>query len=366
MITEENTHEQLTLPAKYYTSQEYFREELEQFFVDKWICVGREDQVARPGDYFLVDLAGESVIVTRDDKGQIGAFFNVCRHRGTRLCDKESGTFTGRIACPYHAWTYALDGRLVGAPHMSDATNFSPSRYSLHRVASTSWDGYLFLNLSGKAGALSEQLGAMKEKFRDWKSEDLRMGKRVLYSIKANWKLIVQNYSECLHCPVIHPTLKKLSHYMSGDNEPHTSQYLGGSMALNEGVTTMSVTGASPRPALPGLDAKQKRHVYYYWVMPNLLLSLHPDYVMAHTLWPKQADLTEVVCEWLFHKDEVTKPAFSADDVVGFWDEVNKEDWRVSELSQLGISSRAYTPGPYSKREGLLYGLDSILTGREI
>ena len=193
---------------------------------------------------------------------------------------------------------------------------------------------------------------------------DLKFHKRIVYDVKANWKLIIQNYSECLHCPVIHPALQRLSHYMTGDNDPATPTWLGGRMELRPDVGTMSRDGRLRRAPLPGLDTDRRRHVYYYALLPNLLLSLHPDYVMTHLLWPKACDRTEVWCDWHFHPREFEDPAFDPADAIDFWDETNREDWRVSELSQLGIASRAYTPGPYSSREGLLWDLDRIVEAR--
>lgn len=355
---------EMTLPAKYYTDPQYFLEERERFFGKNWVCVGHADQIPNPGDFFLREVAGDSLIVTRDTAGKINAFFNVCRHRGTRLCEKDQGCFEGRIQCPYHAWTYNLEGKLVGAPHFSEVPGFETKDYPLNAAKCELWEGMIFVHFSPNAPALSSQLGDLTMKFRPWRCEDLRLGKRIEYEVHGNWKLIIQNYSECLHCPVIHPGLKKLSHYMTGENEAANSRYLGGHMTLNEGVETMSVTGKSDWAPLPDLSEAERRRVYYYWISPNLLLSAHPDYVMTHTLWPIRENLTRVICEWHFHKSEVSKTGFSPEGAVRFWDEVNREDWHVSELSQLGIASRAYTPGPYSLREGLLHGLDQILVGR--
>lgn len=354
-----------TLPAQYYTDETLYRRELEHFYFSQWVCVGRADQIPTAGNYFLRDVAGESLIVVRDEAGKVNAFYNVCRHRGTRLCEKESGSFKGRIQCPYHAWNYGFNGALVGAPHMNEVAGFSASDFPLHAVKTEVWDGHVFVNLSTEAvKPLHETLGALVDKFAPWKMQDLRLGKRVVYDIKANWKLVVQNYSECLHCPMIHPALAKLSHYMSGDNEEVNladPRYLGGRMDLNAGVKTMTMSGQSNRETLPGLNEFELTHVYYYWVNPNLLLSLHPDYMMTHTIWPKGVNRTEVICEFHFHKDAVTKPDFSPEDAFEFWDLTNRQDWHVSELSQLGISSRGYQPGPYSNRETLLHGLDGIV-----
>jgi len=183
--------------------------------------------------------------------------------------------------------------------------------------------------------------------------------------VKANWKLIVLNYNECLHCPVLHPLLSKITDYMSGDNDPPHPGYIGGSMEFRGAAETMSVDGQRRRDPLPGLAGEQCKQVLYYAIYPNLFLSLHPDYVMVHRLWPLSVDRTKVVTEWLFHPREMAKPGFQADDVIEFWDTTNKEDWGISELSQRGISSRAYVPGPYSPREGLPQAFDRMVLDRE-
>lgn len=353
----------LTLPARYYQDPAHFKKEIESFFYEKWACVGREEQISKPGDYFLVDHAGESLIVTKDESGTPRAFFNVCRHRGTRLCEKSEGSFKSRISCPYHAWSFALDGSLKAAPQMDESPGFCRDDYPLHKAHIATWDGHLWVSLAKAPVPLETQLAGVWKKFSSWKMQDLVLGKRIHYDIHANWKLIIQNYSECLHCPVIHPTLKKLSHWLSGDNEPASREYLGGCMTLNENVESMTVTGKTKRAILPGLNDHERRHVYYYWLPPNLLLSLHPDYMMTHTLWPKSEKLTKVICEFHFHPSETAKTDFDPNDAAEFWDQVNREDWHVSELSQLGIASRAYTPGPYSHREGLLHALDRYVTG---
>ena len=140
--------------------------------------------------------------------------------------------------------------------------------------------------------------------------EDLRLGRRIVYDVKANWKLIIQNYNECLHCPNLHPALNKLSHYLSGENEPLHATYMGGRMDLRPGVETLSMDGTCPRALLPGLSADDRRRVYYYAIFPNMLLSLHPDYMMVHTLWPIAPDRTINVCEWHFQPAELARPDF--------------------------------------------------------
>jgi Rieske 2Fe-2S family protein len=343
----------MTLPGKYYTDPEIFRAEMERFYFNRWIYAGRAERIPRPGSYFLCDVAGESVVVTQE-----GAFYNVCRHRGTRMCTEPEGIFDGRIRCPYHGWTYALDGSLISAPNMGEA-GFSRFDYPLHPVASHIWEGHVFLNLGAASDAPD-----LPDKFAAWRMGELRLHERIVYEVKANWKLIILNYNECLHCPVLHPLLNRLTDYLGADNQEPTPNYVGGSMGFRDGAETMSIDGVRRREYLPGLNAAQRSMVCYYAIYPNLLLSLHPDYMMTHTLWPRSVDRTEVVCEWHFHPSEMAKPGFQAGDAIEFWDQTNREDWRISELSQLGISSRAYTPGPYSKREELLHAFDRIVTNK--
>ena len=349
-----------TLPARYYTDPGLFQKEIERFFAGRWFCAGRADAIPNPGDYFLREIAGESLILTRDAEGGIRAFYNVCRHRGTRLCSAAAGTFEGRIQCPYHGWTYGLDGRLLGAPHM-EGVPFSAKDYPLRAVHTGLWDGHVFLHLGQKPKPLARQLADLPEKFAAWRMEELRLDRRIVYDVKANWKLIILNYNECLHCPLVHPGLHRLTDYLGADNEPARPTYIGGAMGFSGDAETMSTDGRLRRAYLPGLNKFQQRRVYYYAIYPNLLLALHPDYMLIHTLWPKAVDRTEIVCEWYFHPVELARRDFDGKDAVEFWDRTNREDWHIVEQSQLGIQSRAYAPGPYSRREELLAGFDRIV-----
>jgi Rieske 2Fe-2S family protein len=368
-----------TLPRRFYADPAFYRTELERFYVARWICAGRADQIPNAGDYFVRTLADDSVIVTRDGAGEIQALFNVCRHRGTRICERAEGHFVDRIQCPYHAWTYDLSGRLLAAPHMPPG--FCRDDYPLHRAGCEVWDGLIWIllgreglegqegqerreRLEGRErqeGTLRDQLGDLPARFANWRMGDLRLGRRIVYDVKANWKLIVLNFNECLHCPTLHPALNRLHHYLGADNVQPTACYCGGAMGFKDGVETMSMDGRRRRDYLPGLDASQRQSVVYYSIYPNLLLSLHPDYVMTHTLWPRAHDRTEIVCEWHFHPSEMAKPDFHADDAIEFWDLTNREDWWIAEQSQAGITSRVYQPGPYSEREELLWAFDDIV-----
>ncbi len=365
-----------TLPRSFYADAAFYARELERFYFHRWICAGRADQIPAAGDYFTRTIGDESVIVARDGAGGIHAVFNVCRHRGTRLCDRADGRFADRIQCPYHAWTYDLTGRLLAAPHMG--SEFRREDYPLHRAGCEIWDGHIFVHLGAAAQnpslpasparpappalpMLRDQLADLPERFAPWRMQDLRRHRRIAYDVRANWKLIVLNYNECLHCPNLHPALNRLHHYLGADNVEPTACYCGGSMGFREGVETMSVDGKRRRAYLPGLSERDRQRVVYFAIYPNLLLSLHPDYVMTHTLWPRAHDRTEIVCEFHFHPDELARSDFQADDAIEFWDRTNREDWWIAEQSQAGISSRVYQPGPYSERESLLWSFDEVV-----
>jgi Rieske 2Fe-2S family protein len=350
-----------TLPARYYTDTSLFRRELDGLFGTMWFYAARSEEIAAPGQYVVREINGHNIVVTRNERGRVRAFHNVCRHRGTRLCSESAGQLPGSVQCPYHAWTYDLDGRLIGAPHMDEVPHFNRADYPLLPVDADEWDGHVFLTLADDPPALAEQLGPLVAKFVSWGMQDLRRGHRIVYDVKANWKLIIQNYNECLHCPNLHPALNKLSHYLSGENEPLRPTYMGGLMDLRPGVETLSMDGTCPRAILPGLSAEDARRVYYYCIFPNMMLSLHPDYMLTHTLWPIAPDRTINVCEWHFQPSELARPDFDASDCIAFWDMTNKQDWHVCELSQAGISSPVYMPGPYSNREDLLYAFDRFI-----
>ena len=344
---------QRTLPGRYYTSPEIYAEEQERIFTARWICVGRAAEIPAAGDYVLRTIAGESVIVVRGRDGALRAFYNVCRHRGTRLCEEPRGRFSETIQCPYHAWTYAIDGQLIGAPHMSEVQGFDKREYPLHSVPLETWEGFVFVNLAGEPEPFARAFAAVAGRFGRFNLSALTAARRVDYEVAANWKLIFQNYSECLHCPVIHPGLAKLTPYTSGENDLIDGPFLGGYMVITKEGGSLTVSGRACGAPVGRLPAEDLNRVYFYSIFPNLLLSLHPDYVMFHTLWPDGPGRTRITCEWLFHPDAFAAPAFDPDDAVQFWDETNRQDWHICEQSHSGITSRAYVPGPYSPREGI-------------
>jgi Rieske 2Fe-2S family protein len=341
-----------------YTSREHFEREMDRIFASRWICAGRSDSLAHAGDFRVIEVANESIILLRDAGGDARAYFNVCRHRGTRLCEAAAGSFDETIQCPYHAWTYSLDGRLIGAPHMAGLAEFRKSDYPLHAVAVQEWEGFLFVNLAEEPQPFAEAYASLIGRFSRFNLGALEVGRRIEYDVAANWKLIHQNYSECYHCSPVHPALVRITPSSSGENDLFDGPFLGGYMVITEPGGSLTMSGRACGVAVGDLPEKDLQRVWYYSIFPNVLLSLHPDYVMAHTLWPAAPNRTRIVCEWLFHPETLRRPEFDIDDGVAFWDMTNKQDWHVCELSQLGVSSRAYTPGPYSPRESLAVAFD--------
>ncbi|MEA2665574.1 MAG: glycine betaine catabolism [Candidatus Eremiobacteraeota bacterium] len=352
-----------TLEARWYRSPEVFAAERERIFARDWIALGRRERLERTGDFFLAELAGESLIVTRAADGRVRAFYNLCRHRGTRLCEEPAGRFGGSIQCPYHAWTYGLDGALLAARGMAGVPGFSRADYPLHEVALAELDGFLFASLAPEPAPFARAFAPLSERFARWEIARLRTARSIRYELACNWKLVFQNYSECYHCPLIHPQLDRLSPSDSGRNDLVAGPFLGGYSELRRPGTSLTASGTTARPPLGRVEGADLARVYYYTVFPSLLLGLHPDYVLAHHVRPLAPDRTEVVCAWLFDPDAMAGPDFDPSDAVEFWDLTNRQDWHVSELSQLGIGSRAYVPGPYANAEGLLAAFDRHYLG---
>lgn len=353
-----STQGQRTLPQAMYTSEDHFRREWEVVLGRSWLLAMREADVAKPGDFRVVELHGESILVVRDQGGTLRAFFNLCRHRGTRLCDASSGKLGPLIQCPYHAWTYGLDGRLVGVPDVKEIEGFDKADFPLHPCALETWQGFVFLNLAREPEPFARALAPLVGKFDAYNLPSLVALRRVEYDVKANWKLLHQNYSECYHCGPLHPALVKLSPATSGENDLVEGPVLGGFMVITDEGGSLSRSGKTCALPVGDLDAIERQRVYYYAIFPNMLLSLHHDYVMVHTLQPIAPNRTKITCEFLFHPGTATEPGSDPDDAVALWDQVNREDWGICERTHAGITSSRYEPGPYSRRESLSAAFD--------
>jgi Rieske 2Fe-2S family protein len=212
----------------------------------------------------------------------------------------------------------------------------------------------VFVNVATEPEPFAEVFAPMLGRLTRFGLEQLTVGHSVTYEVAANWKLVFQNYSECLHCPMIHPELTAVLPYQSGANDLTEGPFLGGYMEIMAHADSATMSGrACARFLAPDMPADDRRRAYYYSLMPNMLLSIHPDYANYYVVTPLAADRTRVESEWMFNPDSTADVTFNPDDAIRFWDVTNRQDWHIVEQSHLGIASRRYTPGPYSPRESI-------------
>ncbi len=347
-----------TLAGADYTSEAVYADERERIWFDRWICIGRAEEVSEPGDYLVRDLAGESIIVTRNRSGEIRAFYNVCAHRGTKLLDDSPacGHVSKVFKCPYHAWSYDLDGRLVGTPNVDEDEGFDRSLYPLHGIAAESYAGFLFVNLSEARTPLIDALAGVESitNFERYRMDELRIGRRLVYEVAANWKIIVENFNECLHCPTIHPELVAvIPMFRFGEVWDDKTKDSGNPMF--EGASSFTPTGSSTLPPFPDLLPDDRCMYYGVFQYPNLLLNLHPDSAMYYILYPNGPSHTTVVSEYLFRPDTIAAPDFAPEPTVDLWDLISKQDWEVCSRAQTGVTSRAFRQGVYPRKDRFLF-----------
>ncbi len=332
------------LPVAAYTDPAVLAWERSHLFERRWVCVGRAAQVADAG----AQLAEQGVLVVRGDDGVLRAFANVCSHRGHELLASGESACRPSVRCPYHGWTYDLQGAVRHAPGGVGPTE----PWTLASVPLVEWLGWAFVNASGTAGAIDRTLAGLDAILGPYRPADLVGVARHEYEVRANWKVIHENYQECLHCPHIHPELCRVSPPESGDNVEPGPAWVGGWMDLRDDAATMSMTGALAGVPLPGLDDEARRRVAYFALLPSLLVSAHPDYVLTHRLTPIAPDRTHVVCEWL-----ADPSVESLDDAVELWDITNRQDWSACESVQRGLASPGARPGPITAREDAVHHL---------
>ena len=353
----------ITLPAEAYTDESVFRWEQDRFLDRSWVCVGRSDDLHDPGDQRAVPLGRESVLLVRGEDGVLRAFYNVCRHRGHELLP-VGGEARGRfVRCPYHAWAYGLDGELRGAPGFGKAEGFDKTEHPLVSMRIVQWHGWIFANASGDAPPFGEHVGNLEELVLNYSCKELVVAARHDYEIAANWKILAENYHECYHCSSIHPELCKVSPPTSGENISSKGNWVGGWMDLREGAVTMSLDGQSSGAMMARLDDTEQHTVMYVAMLPNLLISLHPDYVMSHLLTPISPDRTRITCSWAFPPHAMDSESFDPSYAVDFWDLTNRQDWSACESVQRGIQSPRYVPGPLAPAEDGVYQFVSLIAG---
>ncbi|MET0416792.1 MAG: aromatic ring-hydroxylating dioxygenase subunit alpha [Actinoplanes sp.] len=338
-----------TLPGRYYTDPSIFATEQDLIFERMWFCAVRSADVGTPGAYRTVSVGRESVLITRSASGPARAFLNVCRHRGARLCADESGEVRRTFRCVYHAWAYDLDGRLVAAPNLIRMPDVDRVEYGLRPVAVREWLGYVWICLDSEPPSFeADVMGACVERLGDLASieryalDTLAVGRRIRYDVRANWKLIVENFMECYHCSTIHPELVHVLPEFAGGYA--AQYYVGHGAEFGAGVEGFTVDGSAGLTPIDTIAAEQDRRYYAITIKPQVFVNLVPDHVIFHRMMPLAVDRTVVECDWLYLPEVVASGADLSRSVELF-DRVNRQDFEACERCQPGMSSRAYANG---------------------
>jgi Rieske 2Fe-2S family protein len=373
------------LPALAYTSPAVLAWERRHLFAATWSCAGREQDLrapapARPdgsvkpvmqrgirvGDVGVLLTWGDDATAERpsgassrptsepDSQTHLRAFANTCRHRGHELLPEGASSERRSVVCPYHAWSYDLSGAVRATPGIAGPPG---DELDLVELPVARWGGWVFVHAATPIDdptvpPFDEHLGALDRIVSPYGTERLVRRARHTYEVAANWKVLTENYHECYHCPLIHPELCRVSPPDSGDNYDLPGAWVGGAMTLRDGAQTMSLTGQSAGRPLPGVDPTR---VEYLALFPDLLLSLHPDYVMSHRLVPLGPDRTWVECSWYFDPEPVDGADVDPSYAVEFWDVTNRQDWAACESVQRGLSSPHFRPGPFATNEDAVH-----------
>ncbi|GAB2841717.1 aromatic ring-hydroxylating oxygenase subunit alpha [Lentzea nigeriaca] len=338
-----------TLEGRYYTDQGIFAQEQASIFEKMWFCAVRSGDLPNPGDFRTVQVGRESVLIARDRNGGLNAFLNVCRHRGARICVDEAGSVKRAFQCPYHAWTYALDGKLIAAPNLTSMPDVDRVEYGLTKVHLREWLGYAWVCLADEPPsfeddvlhAVTERLGSL-EAIDGYEIDELSVGKRIVYDVKANWKLIIENFMECYHCATIHPELTEvLPEFADG----YAAQYyVGHGAEFGDEIKGFTVDGSEGFGKLAALEEDRDRKYYAITIKPQVFVNLVPDHVILHRMYPVAVDRTIVECDWLYAK-EVVDTGRDVSRSVELFHRVNEQDFEACERCQPAMASRAYARG---------------------
>jgi len=335
------------LPAHWYYDDAQYKRELEVFWYRGWIAACREEEIPAAGDWVVVRVGGQSLVVLRHESA-IKAFHNTCRHRGSILCEKDSGKFArGRIVCPYHSWTYDLEGRLIGTPRRMETPDFNAKDFPLFEVGVDTWGGFVFVNLArGKGSA------GLRGKYANYNFQNLRIGKRIVVDVKANWKLLVENFAECFHCPPVHPELCRVVTAYQEAGAWGLAEKFSSKPEFKPGATTLTMDGTSRLTAFSGLSEEEKRKIYVPEMLPpNLFLNIQPDYVNSHLMFPTGPESVRIVYDWLFEPRHLPLPAADLQHYVALWEITNAQDARNCEWQQQGIHALPFRHGHYVPQE---------------
>jgi len=351
------------LPGYCYASPEWYAREIERVFLKEWLFVGRADQIPNVGDYVSLDILEAPVILVRDQQERIRAFSASCRHRGTRLVSGQGNCKAFR--CPYHAWTYSLQGELLGTPEMKRTKDFDRSQYGLLPIRLESWDGFLFINFEPDGISLSQFLGDLPETLAGYRFSDMVCTRVVGYDLACNWKVYVENAMEVYHVAFVHQkTIEETLPTSVWDTVPSRGSYINlygaapGSLALLEGDV-----GFAP---IEGLGEKELGGSYIPLIYPNTMLGVTVDCAWWLQILPTGPERTRVNVGSCFPRTTAARPDFAevAERYYKRWDTTIPEDNWISELQQPGLRSRLNRPGRYSYREELVHHIANYVLDR--
>jgi Rieske 2Fe-2S family protein len=364
-----------SLPAAWYHDPAQYARELEAIWYRDWVCVGRVEELSEAGDYFLAGVGAERIIVTRDREGRPRAFHNTCRHRGSTLCTDPRGRFAGgRITCPYHAWSYALSGELVATPKMGLPADFRREDYPLYAVHADTWGGFLFVNLSERPSTtLAGFLGVEAQDVERWPLASLVSVRREVTTLACNWKVYWENYSECYHCPGVHPELcRVMPLYREGVTsyaDSRTASPPGEAGVTRErvapGYVTWTLDGQTKLPLIEGPSAADRAPgVVFASFAANLIIVAHPDYVRSVRMLPRGPESAELTVDWLLPPGVAEQYPGELERMYELGRLVVAQDGRVCELNQQGLRSRRHRAGVLMPQEELLHGFHEWLRSR--
>jgi len=352
-----------TLPPWCYTSREFFDREVERIFMRSWNFLGREDEVAKPGDYAVFDLFGESVIVIRDRANAVRGFANSCRHRGTRLLHGKGSCRA--IVCPYHGWGYDLSGRLVGAAGMEDTHDFDRERYGLHPLRLETWDGFIFVNFDPKAGSLLDYLGDLPERLDSYNFGDMGCVRRPEYDLACNWKIFLENAMEDYHTPIVH---KQSIGVQITSPELARGEWGGIYMPAEKTIAVLAADLEHAFPPIATLRGEPSGGTYFLVIYPSTFFATTQDCMWWLQQFPMGPDRTKLVVGSCFPRATVARGDFAERVRYYFkrWDKSIPEDNAISEQQQMGIRSSYASSGRYSIREPLVRDIANWVLDRAL
>jgi len=341
-------------PGFIYSSPEVFAREKDRLFMKDWLAVARVEEVANPGDYLTHTVMGEPLVVARDPKGQLSAFYNVCRHRGVEVV---SGAGNARkFSCPYHAWTYDLTGKLIGAPFMREAVGFNAAECRLKPLKLDVWAGWIFVNFDPECGPLSDHVAFFESEFGMLRQQDCRLARKFVLELDCNWKFVYENLLDMYHVGTLHAqTIGRFQKSPLDKFVPGPA----GRLSVHYRAKTMSPDGVSRFGKMPWLADQEDDFARVGFMPPNMNILVRCDYVRPFLHWPLAPDKTRSVAYFLFPEERLAQPGFEENlqVYVDYLVKVLNEDRDMVLSLQHAMKTRGFEPGPMSIYERPIHHL---------